>query len=514
MLPFRFGSNEEFAAVRGLLIECRYTEPEVCERAGVPAIHQFVALGRGRETATEIVDALDVLIRLFLDGLPVEASLTEALLSRAGVEALEALAILGHHPDHPEAYAASVLLYPTASLYIASDLDAASPGRMRPEELEKPDHVFAATTTLTGNFIGQLPTSACGHFLELCAGTGIAALAASRFADHAWAVDITERSTAFALFNARLNGIGNVTALRGDLFEPVAGMTFDRIAAHPPYVPAQETRFVYRDAGEEGESVLRRILAGLPDHLGPGGRFYCTCVSTDRRGAPLERRIRDMIGEQEGAFDLLLVVHYEMHPTEYYSRQASAGRISFETVGERHALYRSLGAERIVYCSMVLQRHAVRREPFTLRRQRSERATGDDADALMTWATRVAEDGGLPAALLDARASVAPGVVLESTHRVGEEGWTVATCRARVAQPFAGMADLSPNASLLLPLFDGSQTTRAILARLREGGAIPAEMPETAFAEFVRELVGSGILVVNAEADARPEEVPRRATAG
>jgi methylase of polypeptide subunit release factors len=69
-------------------------------------------------------------------------------------------------------------------------------------------------------------------------GTGIAALvAAQKDAAHAWAFDITARATHFAEFNRRLNAIPNVTAAEGDLYAPAGGQTFDRIVAHPPYLP-------------------------------------------------------------------------------------------------------------------------------------------------------------------------------------------------------------------------------------------------------------------------------------
>src|SRR5690606_36116914 len=132
----------------------------------------------------------------------------------------------------------TVRLYPTEGLYIISDLDPEAPGAAELDELEPLVHVFSAITSLTGSYMKQLPDTPCERFLELCGGTGIAALVVARFAGHAWTADITARSTAFAAFNAQLNGLSNVSAVQGDLYEPVRGMTFDRIVAHPPYVPA------------------------------------------------------------------------------------------------------------------------------------------------------------------------------------------------------------------------------------------------------------------------------------
>lgn len=500
MLPFRLGASTEFAAVRAALAAAGYTEPAVCERIGIETIYRFRTVAQGREPAPRLDDALDVLVRLFLDGLPVRADAVHRLLPAGGADALRALGLLGVFPAEPDHYAASVLLYPTAGLYLVSDLDRVAPGLRPPDELEPPDHVFSAITSLTGAFLAQLPGEPCGRFLELCAGTGIAALVTARSAAHVWALDITERATRFAEFNARLNGVANLTALQGDLFEPVLGLQFERIVAHPPYVPATETRLIYRDAGEDGEDVLRRMLAALPDHLSPGGRFYCTCTATDRRAAPLEQRIRQMLGEREAEFDVLLVTQLEMHPTEYYCRHAASGRVSFALAEERHQLFRRLEAERMVHGSFVLQRHTAPRAAFTLRRRRSERADSAASEALLRWRTTIAEQDVLPW-LVEARPRLSPHARLQVLHRVEGADWALESCTIRVEHPFVRELELSLNASRLLTLCDGSLTSREILQRLQAAGAMPEAVPERAFAEFIRELLTEGILTL-AEAPA------------
>ena len=95
----------------------------------------------------------------------------------------------------------------------------------------------------------------------------------------------------FAEFNAALNGLTNVRVLEGDVYAPLGDEHFDVVIAHPPYVPALETEFVFRDAGEDGEQVTRRIVDGLACIiLLPGGQFFCDCMLTDREGATLEQR--------------------------------------------------------------------------------------------------------------------------------------------------------------------------------------------------------------------------------
>lgn len=493
MLPFLDGSDAAHAAVRSLFVTAGFTSQNVEKRIGIDDIHAFKPIGEGRKQSTGLDDALDVLVRLFMDGVAVPMAKVRAMLPEGGEAALLDLGLIAPHPDAPDEYAAGLRIYPIDGVYIASDLEWTTPGLRQPEELEPPDHVFSALTSLTGTFLDQLPKTPCDRFLELCAGTGVAALIASRFSGHTWSADITERSTAFARFNARLNGIGNFTAVCGDLYEAVAGQTFDRIVAHPPYVPAPENEMIYRDGGEDGEWIIRRILSGLNDHLAPGGRFYLTCATSDRRDAPVEDRIRAMIGEAEKEFDLLVVVHYALPPGEMYGRLAVSRRVEFETALQRIELFRELDAERIVYCSIILQRRATDRAPFTIRRERTEASRAAEAEWLMNWCTRCAEEDVVPM-LLDARPRLLSIPRLEVTHRVENGEWKVATSKIVTEYPFLRTVEISLNGAMLLSLCDGNHTGREVFARVRAGGAMPQEVPESAFAEFLRELVTEGII--------------------
>ena len=118
--------------------------------------------------------------------------------------------------------------------------------------------------------------------LDLCTGSGLLALtAARRGVRDVTAVDVSRRSVLTVRLNARLNGV-RVRALRGSLFEPVAGEQFDVITCNPPYVPAESDELPRRgpqrawDAGPDGRVVLDRLLAEAPAHLRPGGRLLVT----------------------------------------------------------------------------------------------------------------------------------------------------------------------------------------------------------------------------------------------
>ena len=100
---------------------------------------------------------------------------------------------------------------------------------------------------------------------------------------------------------------------------------FDVIAAHPPYVPAEETELVFRDGGADGEQITRRIVAGLADHLNPGGLFYLECMLTDRAGEPIEQRVRRMLGPLEEEFDVFVVRGGGADPKSHLADRLSRG---------------------------------------------------------------------------------------------------------------------------------------------------------------------------------------------
>jgi release factor glutamine methyltransferase len=112
--------------------------------------------------------------------------------------------------------------------------------------------------------------------LDLCTGSGLLAVVAARRGAESVAVDVSRRAVISARLNAALNGV-RVTALRGDLFEPVADRRFDVIVSNPPYLPDPDEELprsgVARawEAGPRGRALLDRICAQAGEHLMPGG---------------------------------------------------------------------------------------------------------------------------------------------------------------------------------------------------------------------------------------------------
>ncbi len=122
-----------------------------------------------------------------------------------------------------------------------------------------------------------------GRALDLCTGSGAVAisLALDRPGARVLATDVSEEALAVARENAtRLGAV--VELATGDLWAAVHGeVRFHVVVSNPPYIPTKElaglSREVRRepcialDGGEDGLTFLRRIVAGAPSRLLPGG---------------------------------------------------------------------------------------------------------------------------------------------------------------------------------------------------------------------------------------------------
>ena len=129
--------------------------------------------------------------------------------------------------------------------------------------------------------------------VDLCCGAGAiaAALAAAVAGADVHAADVDPAAVACA----RRNVPGPV--YQGDLYQPLPARLRGRVqilTANVPYVPTEDIAFlppeartyeprVALDGGPDGLAVLRRVAAGAPGWLAPGGHLL---IETSERQAP------------------------------------------------------------------------------------------------------------------------------------------------------------------------------------------------------------------------------------
>ena len=126
------------------------------------------------------------------------------------------------------------------------------------------------------------------RILDLCTGSGCILLSLLHYANGCTGLgtDLSEAALKVAARNAEQLGIPGASFARGDLYDAVdPGEKFDLIISNPPYIPSEtietlepEVRsaepHMALDGGEDGLLFYRRILAGAPQYLKPGGQLF------------------------------------------------------------------------------------------------------------------------------------------------------------------------------------------------------------------------------------------------
>jgi len=511
-LRLRLEPSPDFACLRDFLRNSEVTEPSICRRVGMAGLNEFLAGDRSRGILTGESDTLGVLIRLFLFGEALGVQVLKSVFPAKVLEAMEDLGLLtSYQPAASQPALASlpgggaaevaegaemcatVALYPVGKLFIVSDRWTRPDGPVG--ELPA-DFVFPALTPNTSQFITTLPHEPCESFLELCSGTGVAALEAARRGSRAaWAVDITERSTKAAEFNRLLNGLEQVTILQGNLYEGLGDLTFDRIAAHPPYMPALDRAQIYYDGGADGEQVTRAIVMGLPQHLRPGGCFYCLAQGSDREGAPFEQRARTWLGAAQSEFDVLVIARQEQSPADaamgYAVKSKGGGGVAKRM---REALA-ALRIQSMVYGWLIIQRSAEPRPVFTARRSASPKSRREEIEWLLRWQT-AAERPEFVDRLAEAHPVAVPTLELHTVHRIKDGDLSPAEFSLHTEYPFAADCRVQPWVGFLLAQCDGKSSLRQLLEFCKAHKFVQPETPLVEFARLLMVLIAGGFLEV------------------
>ena len=173
--------------------------------------------------------------------------------------------------------------------------------RRRPEQIrfEVRGHAFTFRTD-TGVFsrgeidrgtellLAALEIGPCELILDLGCGYGAIGIVAARVSEGGRVIltDVNERAVALARTNVAANGIDNAEVRLGNLYEPVAGISFDHIVCNPPI--------------RAGRGVVDRIVSEAPAHLLDGGSLWL--VARTRQGAD---SLRHRMAATFGAADIV-----------------------------------------------------------------------------------------------------------------------------------------------------------------------------------------------------------------
>ena len=133
-----------------------------------------------------------------------------------------------------------------------------------------------------------------GDILDLCTGSGCIGIACAVYFPNATVdlADISKPALNVAKKNIQRHGLDKrVDAIESNLFDGLAGKTYDLIVSNPPYVGHNELSALpeefYKeprlglDGGVSGLDLVHEILANAPEYLNDGGVLYVEVGNTD-----------------------------------------------------------------------------------------------------------------------------------------------------------------------------------------------------------------------------------------
>lgn len=499
-------SSASFAVVREFLKNSGYNEEFLKTHFGIPAIEpllmpqgmlfeHFEKLYQGEGTAL-------FLTRLFIGGYAAPRQQFQQHCSREVMDAFLDLGLVqdvkGSHHD----LRAPVLMYPAYGLYITSD---AGPRMEGVTGYSGQDFVMSGTEDICRDFIDGFSKSECERFLDMGTGSGLAAILGAGFAKQAWAVDITERATRFVNFNRMLNGVDNLTILRGDLYEPVKDIQFDRIASNPPFEPPLKSHMIFSEGGSDGEQILARLITEAPERLAPGGRLYANVCGTDRDGETFDQRILRWLGIYKDEFDVALFVRIELKPEHYAIQQMLGENQESWRLHEYNAFYGSLRAYQVVMGMLVIQRRTSERPVFRVRRKLGVQSGSDHMEWLIDLETRMA-DPEFNSRLLQATPVATSHWELVAKHAFREGRLAPVSYMFQTKQPFGVELNVAAWIAMVVADCNGKNTLASLHESLQKKGKVAQEQ----FLDAMRALLSCDIVRLPEERVPAPSSGPVR----
>ncbi|MFT4043124.1 MAG: methyltransferase [Gordonia sp. (in: high G+C Gram-positive bacteria)] len=334
--------------------------------------------------------------------------------------------------------------------------------------------------------------------LDLGTGCGIQALHLDAHCGRIVATDTNPRALALAAATARLNGM--TWDLRaGSLFEPVAGERFDLIVSNPPFVVGAGSQdYIYRDSGMAGDTLCADLIAGLPDHLAPGGTAQLLANWIVRDGADWRERVAGWI--EPSGLDGWVVQRELADPISYVSLWLSDAGETPEQVAARGADWLDwFAAENITGIGMGVITLRARRQgetgpPDVVAEEITgggEEVTGPEARAFLDRRNylRTVTDAELLAARLRTTA-----VFLETHALPGEDGWQEIGASVRRPGGPGAVLGVDEVSRALLAGSRGQVPLGTLIELLSQFHGVDADALAQAAMPVIREAIGRGIL--------------------
>ncbi len=480
--------TDKVCKIRDVLDRANYAEPRILQLldvAGLPtfrqrrlALPQFLWRTRGGTS-------LETLVRLFLLRQPVPLDTVRRALEPMSLHDWSKAGLLALGQQEVRA---TVELYPFQELVLAADFPGAAG-----TELSEVMGVAASTRMLAQITIRRQTA----RTLDLGTGCGVLALLAAGHSDQVIAVDRNARSVHMTRFNAQLNKRANVTALEGNLFEPVHGQAFDLIFCNPPFVIAPGTGHLHTHSGRPSDQLCQELVRATPRFLREGGYFQLVCNWVHIADQDWHERLAAWF-EGTGCDAWVLQSHTEDIATYAQRRIGETAEDSAHSASTFKTWMEYYERERIEAISfgVIILRKAARANNWICC-DRLPEVVGPCGDAIVRgFAQRdFLEANREDQTLLHARLHPAADLRWEQHQQLATGGWSVSASRLRLTDGLAYVGDANPDVIELVNWCHQGQRLGDYLAEIAAKTGQDAIQLAPRFLRVVRRLVELGILL-------------------
>jgi len=380
-----------------------------------------------------------------------------------------------------------VRISPYRKLFVLSDCD------WRATASTSPNAVMGVTgsSTWLADFTIRRD---CDCTLDLGTGTGVQAMLAAKHSKQVVATDINPRALEFARFNAALNGIENIEFVEGDMFEAVAGRTFDLIVSNPPFVVTPATGCLYRDNPMDADEFVKQIIQTAPSFLNDGGYAQILCDWIQQTDESWKNRLFGWL--KPTGCDVSIARGKSFSPAEY-ARQLLAGYDSSngkKLFGEWMSYYEERAIVAIDNGLITMRRSD--REPNWLR--------------IDTKLPRIFPDAGTQVArcfwlqdflahvpgpeLLNEILYLSPSVELTQTSKPTITGWKLRSCQLTMTRGIGYAVKLDPAIARVVTACNGRAQLGQLLQAMAIADGESLDVIATRYLPAIRQLVMLGFL--------------------
>ena len=340
--------------------------------------------------------------------------------------------------------------------------------------------------------------------LDIGTGCGFLASLLAPFCKHVHAIDVNPAAVRAAEFNARWNGLSNISFQAGNLLEPVRGQRFDLIVCNPPFLitPVPDvfsSRFLFKHSGLVGDTFCINLAREASQLLEDGGYFHMMFQWEEPRDAPWSSNLEKSFSglDCDVWVARIMTITAEQYVAEWIEGLSETEQSDAELLTQRALQY--FQDKNIATTStglLTLRRAAHRKNYLWFDEAPEDRSEPYGASVAALFETRAYLAQLSDSALLQEQLRVSPNLTMLQTSNLQGGEWLPSATELQLTQGLRySFGDVDPELVKLLALLDGERTLQNAFHAFSQKN--PAAFPIVAAAHLpqIRDLLSFGFLL-------------------